>query len=185
MWQRLRPPHSVRLHELTHDQAHPLRVPLVVKPGEANPTGYLAEIADLTADQNGRRTQPAQGLDRAPRSARRMQRLIELDRTTLKRANDDAKQGGAVELQHGAACGERLEERDRVLAQVERETAVLVGGEVGDLGRYCGRVPSPGLTTSGTGSGWAWSWHSSWSRTDRVVTGGAATWPWSRPAARR
>jgi hypothetical protein len=46
--------HSVRINELTVGKDHPLRVPLVVKPGSAEPTAYLAEIAALTHDPHGR-----------------------------------------------------------------------------------------------------------------------------------
>src|SRR5680860_1475926 len=54
MWVGLGEFRSTRLNELTHAKDHPLRVPLVVKPGEENPTGYLTEIADLLTDPNGR-----------------------------------------------------------------------------------------------------------------------------------
>ena len=54
MWVGLGEFRSTRLNELTHGKDHPLRVPLVLKPGEESPTGYLSEIADLLSDPNGR-----------------------------------------------------------------------------------------------------------------------------------
>ncbi|MET0999598.1 MAG: hypothetical protein ABWX73_12845 [Marmoricola sp.] len=54
MWVGLGEFRSTRLNELTHAQDHPLRVPLVLKPGAENPTGYLTEMADLLSDPNGR-----------------------------------------------------------------------------------------------------------------------------------
>lgn len=54
IWAGLGVNQSVRLMELTLGKDHPLRVPLVAKPGEAAPTGYLAEIAALTHDPHGR-----------------------------------------------------------------------------------------------------------------------------------
>ncbi len=54
MWVGLGEFRSTRLNELTHAKDHPLRVPLVAKPGEENPIGYLTEVADLLSDPNGR-----------------------------------------------------------------------------------------------------------------------------------
>lgn len=55
MWVGLDVWTNVRLGELTHGKDHPLPVPLVHKPGDDNPTGYLGEIADLMKDTNGRK----------------------------------------------------------------------------------------------------------------------------------
>lgn len=54
IWSGLGVNRSVRLMELTLGKDHPLRVPLVVKPGAAAPTSYLEEIAALTHDPHGR-----------------------------------------------------------------------------------------------------------------------------------
>ncbi|HET6625083.1 MAG TPA: hypothetical protein VFG63_01725 [Nocardioidaceae bacterium] len=55
MWVGLGVFRTTRLNELTHGKDHPLPVPLVLKPDQQNPTGYLGEIADLTKDLNGRK----------------------------------------------------------------------------------------------------------------------------------
>jgi hypothetical protein len=55
VWAGLQVSSSTRLNELTADKRdYPLPVPLVAKPGEPTPTGYLAELADLLSDPNGR-----------------------------------------------------------------------------------------------------------------------------------
>jgi hypothetical protein len=54
MWAGLHVVVLTRLNELTAGKDHPLTVPLVTKPGEQNPTGYLSQIADLIADPHGR-----------------------------------------------------------------------------------------------------------------------------------
>ncbi|MGW0735575.1 hypothetical protein [Streptomyces sp. NPDC002851] len=53
MWTGLGVFTTARISELTHGKDHPLPVPLVRKPGEADPIGYLTEIAELAKDQNG------------------------------------------------------------------------------------------------------------------------------------
>jgi hypothetical protein len=54
MWNGLGVFQTARISELTLGKDHPLPVPLVAKPGEENPTAYLAEIADLTSADGGR-----------------------------------------------------------------------------------------------------------------------------------
>ncbi|MFJ8469574.1 hypothetical protein [Streptomyces swartbergensis] len=54
MWVGLGVFRLARISELTHGKDHPLPVPLVRKPGEPEPTGYLTEIAELAQDPYGR-----------------------------------------------------------------------------------------------------------------------------------
>lgn len=53
LWAGLGEYRSTRLNEITLGTDHPLDVPLVVKPGDAEPLGYLAEIADLMTQPQG------------------------------------------------------------------------------------------------------------------------------------
>ncbi|WP_367140978.1 MULTISPECIES: hypothetical protein [Streptomyces] len=54
VWAGLEVSGNAKLTELTLGRDYSLPVPLVLKPGEGQPTGYLTEIADLTKDVDGR-----------------------------------------------------------------------------------------------------------------------------------
>ncbi|RKN60021.1 hypothetical protein D7231_33630 [Streptomyces klenkii] len=89
VWAGLEVSGNAKLTELTLGKDYPLPVPLVLKPGEAQPTGYLTEIADLTKDVDGR-----MALNLREDSVTLLEALcaygavLELDRCALRSARD-------------------------------------------------------------------------------------------------